>query len=134
MDDLSRTATARSTREDTVTRVYSGQHLDDQTVYHEDEYHAEESFDEDEKSPLPQGRKGSEGSESLSSDEESHDGPVLENDAGIMTERDTDLEAGPRENLEKTGTRKSQRSQRDPKLVSQAIAYCRPSGNASIFS
>ncbi|KAJ9237524.1 major facilitator superfamily domain-containing protein [Paecilomyces variotii] len=117
MDDLSRTATVRSTREDTVTRVYSGQHLDDQTVYHEDEYHAEDSFDDDEKRPLPQGRKGSEGSESLSSDEESHDGPVLENDAGIMTERDTDLEAGPRENLEKTGTRKSQRSQRDPKLV-----------------
>ncbi|GAD99296.1 MFS multidrug transporter [Paecilomyces variotii No. 5] len=128
MNDLSRTATARSTRssrsrrrrgDSVVSRVYSGQHLDDQTVYHEDEFHAEESFDEDEKSPIPEGREDedSSSSDSLSSDEESHDGPTLENDAGIMTERDTDLERGPRENLEKTATRKSQRSQRDPKLV-----------------
>ncbi|KAL1845958.1 hypothetical protein Plec18167_009088 [Paecilomyces lecythidis] len=124
MNDLSRTATARSTRSsrsrrrrgDSVSRVYSGQHLDDQTVYHEDEFNAE-SFDEDEKSPIPEGREDSESSDSLSSDEESHDGPTLENDAGILTERDTDLERGPREDLEKTATRKSTRSQRDPKLV-----------------
>lgn len=73
-----------------IDRVYSAGYLDDQAVYH-----SHDSTDED-------GRE-----------------PALEARDGIVNERDVDLEQGPaaHQELEKSKTARSDRSQRDPYLV-----------------
>ncbi|PWY83416.1 MFS multidrug transporter [Aspergillus heteromorphus CBS 117.55] len=75
-----------------VSRVHSGRHLDDQSVYHSDGEDDSEESDE----------KGE---------------PVLDVLNGVVTERDRDLEAGAASGLEKSRTARSDRSRADPKLV-----------------
>lgn len=78
--------------------LYSGRHLDDQSVYHSDD---DAKGDDDVDSDL------------------SGDGPVLEVRGGIVNERDVDLEANqqPTSELEKSKTGRSDRSRQDRTLV-----------------
>jgi hypothetical protein len=104
LQSITRTRSESRPRRANIDRVYSGRHLDDQSVYHSDDdapkAHAVDSPAED--------------------GDEKQGTPVLEVRGGILNERDTDLEASARDQsaLEKSGTAKSDRSQRDPKLVS----------------
>ncbi|GES63082.1 MFS general substrate transporter [Aspergillus terreus] len=78
--------------------LYSGRHLDDQSIYHSDD---DGKGDDDVDSDL------------------SGDGPVLEVRGGIVNERDVDLEANqqPTSELEKSKTGRSDRSRQDHTLV-----------------
>lgn len=103
---------------DNVHRVASGRYMDDQSAYYT-EYNPS--------------RPGSDDSGSENRDREPVDSgnekgvqPVLEERGGAANGRDLDLEAGQRvhSNLEKSRTRKSERSQHDPKLVCRYILAC----------
>lgn len=90
----SRSRSVRSTRQ--IDRIYSGRHIDDQSVYHsgEDDYDGVQ-------------------------DPDAHAERVesgLEVRGGIVNERDYDLERNAQPDLEKTQTARSERS-RDPTLV-----------------
>lgn len=76
--------------------MYSAGYLDDQSIYHSDELSTDENGDE----------------------------PVLEARDGVINERDVDLEQGAvaHQEIEKCKTARSDRSQRDPYLVS---GHCR---------
>ncbi|OGE55893.1 hypothetical protein PENARI_c003G08600 [Penicillium arizonense] len=80
-----------------VDRVYSGRHMNDQSVYHSD---------------------GSNDDESTLEAEERSD-TIQEVRNGVVNERDLDLEKGDAQQpeLEKSRTEKSNRSRHDPKLV-----------------
>ncbi|KAH1335533.1 hypothetical protein KXX35_006063 [Aspergillus fumigatus] len=82
---------------------YLERHLDDQSVYHSDD-------------DVPKAHAASLPRED---DDEKQGSAVLEVRGGILNERDTDLEEGTRDQsaLEKSRTAKSDRSRRDPKLV-----------------
>lgn len=84
--------------------MYSGRHLDDQSVYHSDDDVPEANAVD----PSAENDDGKQGT------------PVLEVRGGIPNERDTDLEGATRDQsaLEKSRTARSDRSRRDPKLVS----------------
>lgn len=99
---ITRTRSESRPRRGNLDRVYSGRHLDDQSVYHSDD-------DAPEANAVDSSAKD---------DDEKQGTPVLEVRAGILNERDTDLEAAARDQstLEKSRTAKSDRS-RDPKLV-----------------
>ncbi|KAK4871168.1 hypothetical protein LT330_000405 [Penicillium expansum] len=81
-----------------VDRVYSGRHLNDQSVYHSDDgsYHGESSIENEQKPDT-----------------------IQEVRNGIVNERDLDLEkaVAAQPELEKSRTAKSSRSRHDPKLV-----------------
>lgn len=81
-----------------MDRVYSGRHLNDQSVYHSDD---ESNFDEP----------------SVENEQEPDDIQEVRN--GIVNERNLDLEKADIEEpeLEKSRTTKSNRSYHDPKLV-----------------
>ncbi|EAW08799.1 putative MFS multidrug transporter [Aspergillus clavatus NRRL 1] len=98
---ITRTRSKSRPRSPNLDRVYSGRHLDDHSIYHSDD---DARVDEERDSPLH-------------SDDEKQVSPVLEVRGGILTERDTDLEAGTQNDagLEKSRSAKSDR--RDPKLV-----------------
>jgi hypothetical protein len=85
--------------------VYSGRHLDDQSIYHSDDDAAEANAVDS----------------SAKDDDEKQGTPELEVRGGILNEHDTDLEgaAGDQSALEKSRTAKSDRPQ-DPKLVSSS--------------
>jgi len=92
---------------DQVDRIHSGQHFNDQSVYHSDEYNDDDSSFENTGKP----------------------DTIQEVRDGIVNERDVDLERGQSQHpeLEKSRTAKSNRSRHDPKLVS----YCGPSSLSS---
>lgn len=81
-----------------VDRIYSGRHLNDQSVYHSDD--------------------GSNFGESSIENEQKPD-TIQEVRNGIVNERDLDLEKADaaQHDLEKSRTAKSNRSRHDPKLV-----------------
>lgn len=83
-----------------VDRVYSGRHLNDQSVYHSDEF---DGSDDDEPSV------GNEHMPDI----------IQEVRNGIVNERDLDLERADtaQPELEKSRTSRSNRSRHDPKLV-----------------
>lgn len=85
-----------------VDRVYSGRHLNDQSVYHSDD--------------------GSNYGDSSPENEENPD-TILEVRNGVVNERDLDLEkAGSAQpELEKTRTAKSNRSRHDQRLVGYPV-------------
>ncbi|KAL4945091.1 hypothetical protein BDV06DRAFT_55394 [Aspergillus oleicola] len=83
-------------RDAEIRRIYSGVHLDDHSVYHNDDDHNHEHSDEN--------------------DEKDVD-PELEVRNGIVTERDRDLEAGRQGAGAEMEKSKSTRSEQDPKLV-----------------
>jgi hypothetical protein len=107
LQSITRTRSESRPRRANLDRVYSGRHLDDQSVYHSDdnvpEANAVDSSAED--------------------DDEKQGTPVLEVRGGIPNERDTDLEAATRDEsaLEKSRTARSDRSRRDTKLVSSSL-------------
>ncbi|KAL4960050.1 uncharacterized protein BDV14DRAFT_193269 [Aspergillus stella-maris] len=83
-----------SSRPAEITRIYSGVHLDDHSVYHNDDDH-EHSDENDEKDIEPE----------------------LEVRNGIVTERDRDLETGRQGAGAEMEKSKSSRSEQDPKLA-----------------
>ncbi|KAL4740006.1 hypothetical protein BDV11DRAFT_204616 [Aspergillus similis] len=94
------TRSSSRTRPAEISRIYSGVHLDDHSVYHGEEDHDSPGEETDEKDANPE----------------------LEVDNGIVTEKDRDLEAnrqGPTAEIEKSRTQRSARSEQfsDPKLV-----------------
>lgn len=103
---ITRTRSEPRPRRGNLDRVYSGRHLDDQSVYHSDD-------------DVPKAHAASLPRED---DDEKQGSAVLEVRGGILNERDTDLEEGTRDQsaLEKSRTAKSDRSRRDPKLVSSS--------------
>ncbi|KAJ5771190.1 uncharacterized protein N7511_003241 [Penicillium nucicola] len=80
-----------------VDRVYSGRHMNDQSVYHSDD------GSNDDESPQGEGRPDT----------------IQEVRNGVVNERDLDLEKGDAQHpeLEKSRTAKSNRSRHDPTLV-----------------
>jgi hypothetical protein len=101
------------TREPNLTRIYSAQHLDDQSFYHHDWNHEEapevkgddksdETLNDGEKSP-----------EDLEEKEEPEDRTALANNS--------DLEAQGSAPLER---KKTSKSIKDPNLVRQIVRYC----------
>lgn len=91
--------------------LYSGRHLDDQSVYHSDGHtHCDSDLSDSDLSSL--------------------NGAVLEVRGGIVNERDVDLEAGaqqPTAELEKSRTGRSDRSRQDPTLVRRIHSFFRRS-------
>lgn len=79
-----------------VDRIYSGRHINDQSVYHSDENNDDEGS-------------------SIRNTE-----TIQEVRNGVVNERDLDLEKSQNPELEKTRTAKSNKSHRDPKLVSMS--------------
>ncbi|KAL6239490.1 hypothetical protein BDW75DRAFT_119827 [Aspergillus navahoensis] len=91
------TRSSSRTRPAEISRIYSGVHLDDHSVYHDEDDHDSPGEQNDEKKVNPE----------------------LEVDNGIVTERDRDLEAngqGPTAEIEKSRTGRSAQAP-DPKLV-----------------
>lgn len=95
-----------------IHRVASGRFMDDQSAYYT-EYN-----------PARRGSDVSEiDGEYADAENEKTPGAVDEDRGDTASQRDVDLEAGQRvqSNLEKSRTRKSERSQHDPKLVCRSI-------------
>lgn len=86
-----------------LDRVYSGKHINDQSVYHSDDNNSDDlSLKDDEKPDTIQEARG-----------------------GIVSERNLDLEKGDAQQpeLETSRTAGSNRSRHDPKLVSIRYVY-----------
>lgn len=112
---ISRSRSRRSFSPSDIYRVASGRYIDDQSVYYT-EYNATRSSSTD--------SRGSRENESHEAADEKEAGPEMEIRGGVVNERDVDLEHGQRtrSNLEKSRSRKSERSQNDPTLVGESTS------------